>query len=137
MQRFTAVIRTAPALRVARVPRAMVAAGQIRSMSSAHDEEDFDSFNARYTKFFEECEDVFELQRGLNNSFSYDLVPSPETVTSALKAARRINDYATAVRVFEGLKQKVENKTQYQAYVDELAPIRKELGIELPEELVL
>lgn len=47
-------------------------------------------------------QDVFELQRNLNNAFAYDLVPSPSVLIAALKAARRVNDYPTAVRVFEG-----------------------------------
>ena len=42
------------------------------------------------------------LQRNLNNAFAYDLVPSPTVVTAALKAARRVNDFPTAVRIFEG-----------------------------------
>lgn len=41
-------------------------------------------------------------QRNLNNAFAYDLVPSPSVIVAALKAARRVNDYPTAVRVFEG-----------------------------------
>lgn len=41
-------------------------------------------------------------QRNLNNAFAYDLVPSPSVVAAALKAARRVNDFATAVRIFEG-----------------------------------
>ena len=44
----------------------------------------------------------FLIQRNLNNCFAYDLVPSVEVLTAALKAARRVNDYPTAVRVFEG-----------------------------------
>lgn len=44
-------------------------------------------------------------QRNLNNAFAYDLVPSPGVCTAALKAARRVNDYPTAVRVFEGAQQ--------------------------------
>lgn len=80
------------------------------------------------SKFFESVEDTFELQRGLNNCFAYDLVPGAAIVESALKAARRLNDYPTAVRIFEGLKEKVENKSQYQAYLDEFASLRKELG---------
>lgn len=48
-------------------------------------------------------QDVFELQRNLNNAFAYDLVPSPSVIIAALKAARRVNDYPTAVRVFEGM----------------------------------
>jgi len=43
------------------------------------------------------------LQRNLNNAFAYDLVPSPSVLTAALKAARRVNDYPTAVRIFEGM----------------------------------
>lgn len=42
------------------------------------------------------------IQRNLNNAFAYDLVPAPSVIESALKAARRVNDFATAVRVFEG-----------------------------------
>jgi len=42
------------------------------------------------------------LQRNLNNAFAYDLVPSPGVITAALKAARRVNDFPTAVRIFEG-----------------------------------
>lgn len=44
-------------------------------------------------------------QRNLNNAFAYDLVPSPGVITAALKAARRVNDYPTAVRIFEGRRR--------------------------------
>lgn len=94
----------------------------------AHETESFQAFNDRYTAFFTSCTDLFELQRGLNNCFAYDLVPNTQVITEALKAARKVNDYATAVRILEGLKEKVENKGQYQAYLDELKPILKDLG---------
>lgn len=55
-------------------------------------------------------------------------MPSPGVIEAALRAARRVDDYATAVRVFEGIREKVENKSQYQAYLDELKPVREELG---------
>lgn len=89
----------------------------------------------RYEKEFEEAYDLFEVQRVLNNSFSYDLVPAPSVIQKALEACRRVNDYPTAVRTFEALKHKVENKEQYQAYLDELKETRQELGIDLKEEL--
>ncbi|KAI4185001.1 MAG: hypothetical protein LQ348_004443, partial [Seirophora lacunosa] len=54
-----------------------------------------------YEKEFEGVQDVFELQRNLNNCFAYDLVPSPSVITAALRAARRVNDFPTAVRIFE------------------------------------
>lgn len=101
-------------------------------------------------------QDVFELQRNLNNAFAYDLVPSPSVITAALKAARRVNDFPTAVRIFEGtllfhsintifpaptltlrpgIKAKVENKVQYDEYLKELEPIREELGVSLKENM--
>jgi len=98
-------------------------------------EESFEEFTARYEKEFEGVQDVFELQRNLNNAFAYDLVPSPSVLTAALKAARRVNDYPTAVRIFEGIKAKVENKGQYDQYLEELKPLREELGVSLKEDL--
>lgn len=74
-------------------------------------------------------------QRNLNNAFAYDLVPSPAVVVAALKAARRVNDYPTAVRIFEGIKAKVENKGQYEQYLTELKSVREEYGIVLKEDL--
>lgn len=34
-----------------------------------------------------------------------------------------------------GIKAKVENKNQYEQYLEELRPIREELGVELKEDL--
>jgi cytochrome c oxidase subunit 5a len=102
---------------------------------SAHAEETFEEFTARFEKEFEQAYDLFEVQRILNNAFSYDLVPSPTVVEKALRAARRVNDYATAVRVFEGLKYKVETVEQYNAYLEELKDVREELGLTLKEDL--
>ncbi|KAF9074721.1 cytochrome-c oxidase chain VI [Rhodocollybia butyracea] len=100
-----------------------------------HAQESFEQFSARYVSFFQNAEDLFEVQRGLNNCFAHDLVPSPEVIEAAVKAARRVNDYSTAVRIFEGIKEKVEKKSQYQDYLLELKGLREELGIVLKEEL--
>ncbi|SPO45893.1 probable cytochrome-c oxidase chain VI precursor [Moesziomyces antarcticus] len=108
---------------------------QVRGYAAHHEEESFDAFNSRYVGFFDAVEDLFELQRGLNNCFAYDLVPSPEVIESALRASRRVNDYSTAVRIFEGIKQKVENQNQYKQYLDALQGVREELGIKLKEEM--
>jgi cytochrome c oxidase subunit 5a len=111
----------------------------------------------RYEKFFFGANDKFEVQRGLNNVFAYDLVPSVKVCEAALRACRRgtvplpsatstkesqpscrqvgfiqmlmvVADYSTSVRIFEALREKTENKTQYDAYVNELKPVREELG---------
>ncbi|EMR10219.1 cytochrome c oxidase subunit 6, mitochondrial [Pneumocystis murina B123] len=105
-------------------------------MSHSQDRNNFESFNEKYEKFFKNVEDLFELQRGLNNAFAYDFVPMPSVIEEALRAARRVNDFPTAVRIFEGIKHKVKNKKQYQQYLDELKSLREELGISLKEELM-
>ncbi|KAL8855893.1 MAG: hypothetical protein Q9178_007458 [Gyalolechia marmorata] len=107
----------------------------VRRKSGEHGEESFEEFTARYEKEFDGVQDVFELQRNLNNAFAYDLVPSPSVITAALKAARRVNDYPTAVRIFEAIKAKVENQGQYEEYLDDLKPLREELGVNLKEDL--
>jgi len=125
-----------PALRTS-VTRtlAMPARMAVRNYSDAHAEESFEEFTARYEKEFENVQDVFELQRNLNNAFAWDLVPSPSVIIAALKAARRVNDFPTAVRIFEGVRSKVENEQQYTQYLDELKDIREELGVSLVEDL--
>ncbi len=40
-----------------------------------------------------------EVRRGLNSVFANDLVPDVAILTSALRAARRTNDFATCVFV--------------------------------------
>lgn len=102
-----------------------------RALSGGHEAESFESFTERYTAFFQSVEDLFELQRGLNNCFAYDLVPAPGVIEAALRAARRVDDYSTAVRIFEGIKEKVENKSQYEAYIKELQTVKQELGVYL------
>lgn len=108
---------------------------QVRNYSAGHEEESFEDFTKRYVSFFDQVEDLFELQRGLNNCFAYDLVPAPEICESAIRASRRVNDFSTAVRIFEGIKEKVENQGQYEQYLDALKPLREELGIPTKEEL--
>ncbi|RFU25827.1 hypothetical protein B7463_g10513, partial [Scytalidium lignicola] len=114
---------------------AMSFSSTARTNEGGHHEESFEEFTARYEKEFDGVQDVFELQRNLNNAFAYDLVPSPSVIVAALKAARRVNDFPTAVRIFEGIKAKVENRGQYDQYLQELAPLREELGVILKEEL--
>ncbi|ODQ77226.1 hypothetical protein BABINDRAFT_163726 [Babjeviella inositovora NRRL Y-12698] len=97
--------------------------------------EDMEEHTAKFTKDLEEAYDMFEVCRVINNAFSHDLVPSPAVCETALRAARRINEYAVAVRVFEMIEAKVENSAQYEAYLDELKDIREELGIELKADL--
>ncbi|KAF9312730.1 Cytochrome c oxidase subunit 6 [Podila horticola] len=138
MTRFIALSRPLAAAARVQVARSAIvtrSAVQIRNYSSEHQEESFEHFTERFVKFFDNVDDLFELQRGLNNAFGYDLVPSPSVIEAALKAARRVNDYPTAVRIFEGLKVKAGSEALYKQYLDELAPLKAQLGVETKEEL--
>ncbi|EEB06312.2 cytochrome c oxidase subunit VI [Schizosaccharomyces japonicus yFS275] len=95
---------------------------------------DLDALNKRYGDFFSEVDDPFELQRGLNNCFAYDLLPSSDVLESALRAARRLNDFAVAVRILEGIKVKC-NAQQYKKYLHVLQPVLTELSIPTKEKL--
>ncbi|KAK6004397.1 hypothetical protein QM012_008259 [Aureobasidium pullulans] len=127
-EEFTA--RDPPRLAIASGPPLHAPIPTVRSMSIADVH-----LQSRYEKEFEGVQDVFELQRNLNNAFAYDLVPAPSVIVAALKAARRVNDFPTAVRIFEGIKAKVENQSQYDEYLTELEGLRKELGVELREAM--
>jgi cytochrome c oxidase subunit 5a len=128
IQRSSAALNlraTTPAIAVAASPSLLAR----RAMSSSgHQQETFESFTDTYVKFFQSVEDLFELQRGLNNCFAHDLVPAPSVIEAALRAARRVDDFSTAVRILEGVKEKVENKKQYEAYLEELKGVVDELG---------
>jgi len=50
---------------------------------------DYTMLMDRYEKFFHGANDKFEVQRGLNNVFAYDLVPSVKVCEAALRACRR------------------------------------------------
>ncbi|KAI3627334.1 Cytochrome c oxidase subunit 6 [Malassezia furfur] len=136
MALLTGAFRVAAAstsARAALFSRGAPLAMQARAYSEST--ETFEEFNERFVKFFDGVEDQFEAQRGLNNAFGQDLVPSPEVIESALRAARRVNDFSLAVRIFEGLKYKVETDTQYKAYLEALSSVREELGVPLKEQL--
>ncbi|KAL2849320.1 cytochrome c oxidase subunit VA-domain-containing protein [Aspergillus pseudodeflectus] len=143
----TRAVRPSGLFRATQLPRARVQAPAAWSLgrpafstsmklrSGQHDDETYEEFSARFEKEFDGVQDVFELQRNLNNCFAYDLVPSVEVLSAALRAARRVNDFPTAVRIFEGIKAKVENQDQYKQYLEALEGLRQELGVALREEL--
>lgn len=89
---------------------------------------DYQQFVNQYVTHFKECDDEYELERGLNHVFSADWVPSVSVIEEALKASRRMNSFATAVRILEGLEEKSYKKEQYQSYLQELKPLLEEYG---------
>lgn len=66
-----------------------------------------------------------------------DLVPEPKIVVAAMKACRRLNDFALAIRFLETVKFKggTEAHITWPYVLQEIRPCLDELGINTPEEL--
>lgn len=95
-----------PASQLARVqvvsPVTRIAGVRAMSGSHAHENESFETFSTRYEQFFSQVQDLFELQRGLNNCFAYDLVPSELRVVLGHDLARLEQELITGL-VLDGM----------------------------------
>ncbi|XP_041877707.1 cytochrome c oxidase subunit 5A, mitochondrial [Corvus kubaryi] len=102
-------------------------------------QESDEEFDARWVTYFNKPDiDAWELRKGINTLVSYDLVPEPKIIDAALRACRRLNDFASAVRILEVVKDKAgPHKEIYPYVIQELRPTLSELGISTPEELGL
>ncbi|XP_016352057.1 cytochrome c oxidase subunit 5A, mitochondrial-like [Sinocyclocheilus anshuiensis] len=107
-----------------------------RSYSHGKQETD-EEFDARWVTYFSKPDiDAWELRKGMNTLIGYDLVPEPKILDAALRACRRLNDLASAIRILEAVKDKSgPHKEIYPYVLQELQPTLNELGIPTPEEL--
>ncbi|XP_054626662.1 cytochrome c oxidase subunit 5A, mitochondrial-like isoform X2 [Dunckerocampus dactyliophorus] len=96
-----------------------------------------EEFDARWVTYFNKPDiDAWELRKGMNTLICYDLVPEAKILDSALRACRRLNDLASAIRILEAVKDKAgPHKDIYPYLIQELKPTLSELGISTPEEL--
>jgi cytochrome c oxidase subunit 5a len=90
---------------------------------------DYDAYVSQWLTHFTTVEDDFELERGLNHIFSVDWAPSVEVISEAIKASRRLNTFATTVRILEALEHKCGKKELYQTYLTEMKPLLDDLGV--------
>eukprot|EP00035_Acanthoeca_spectabilis_P019759 m.429597 g.429597 ORF g.429597 m.429597 type:complete len:134 (+) comp17032_c0_seq1:105-506(+) len=131
MLRF-AVARASVAARAAARPAAAPMVS-VRYMGSELSPQDFD---AKWVAYFEdESLTSREIRRGLNDVFAHDLVPDPSILTAAFRATRRVNDFPTSVRIFEGIKDKSPDDATYSYVLSQLQPVIDELQLSTPEEL--
>lgn len=117
----------------------MTTAQIVHKRCSSHVHEPDDVFDARWEAYFNRPElDDWELRKGLNEIYGHDLVPEPKIVSAALRACRRLNDYAMSVRIFEIIKDKSGQSEEIYSYIlKECKPTIDELGLSTPEELGL
>ncbi|KAF2887047.1 hypothetical protein ILUMI_19126 [Ignelater luminosus] len=108
-----------------------------RCMSHESTETDAE-FDDRYVLYFSRKDiDGWELRKGMNDLCGMDLIPEPRIIIAAMKACRRVNDYALAVRFLEAIKNKCGQKVKeiYPYIINEIQPTLTELGIDTPEQL--
>ena len=92
----------------------------------------------KFVDFFDRPEiDTWEIRRAIHDLVDYDAIPDPLIVCAGLRACRRLNDYALAIRFLEMVKFKCgpDLKVYYPYILQEIRPTLDELGIETPEEL--
>uniref|UniRef100_A0A3P8P0G7 Cytochrome c oxidase subunit 5A, mitochondrial n=1 Tax=Astatotilapia calliptera TaxID=8154 RepID=A0A3P8P0G7_ASTCA len=110
----------------------------LASRCYSHGKQETDEeFDARWVTYFNKPDiDAWELRKGMNTLIGYDLVPEPKILEAALRACRRLNDLASAIRILEAVKDKAgPHKDIYPYVIQELRPTLNELGISTPEEL--
>ncbi|XP_041034091.1 cytochrome c oxidase subunit 5A, mitochondrial-like [Carcharodon carcharias] len=126
--------------RTAAAQRGHPAAAAIASRWYSHGKQETDEeFDARWVTYFNKPDiDAWELRKGMNTLIGYDLVPEPKILDAALRACRRLNDLASAIRILEAVKDKAgPHKEIYPYVIQELRPTLTELGIPTPEEIGL
>ncbi|XP_019557308.3 cytochrome c oxidase subunit 5A, mitochondrial-like [Aedes albopictus] len=95
-------------------------------------------FDARFEAYFNRPDiDHWEARKAMNDLLGMDLVPEPKIIVAALKACRRLNDYALAIRFMEGVKNQCgsNEKEIYPYLLQEIKPTLCDLGIDTVEEL--
>lgn len=134
----TVLVRANSALKTSlNVSKPVAAVSSSRYMSK-HSTETDEEFDNRYEAYFNRADiDGWEIRKGMNDLCGMDLVPEPKIIIAAMKACRRVNDYALAVRIIEAVKDKCGSKVNeiYPYIIQEIKPALTELGIDTPEEL--
>merc|ERR1712226_1003915 len=124
-------------LQASRQSQALPANAGVRLMSSKVEETDAE-FDARFEAYFNRADiDGWEIRKAMHDLSGIDMVPEPTIVAAALRACRRVNDYALTTRFLEVVKYKgdVVDKNIWPYMVQELRPTLDELGVLLPEEM--
>ncbi|CAD5228748.1 unnamed protein product [Bursaphelenchus okinawaensis] len=127
-------------------PKAVAARPLSTSAKVFHGQDDImekwgpEKFDKHFIDYFSRPEiDGWEVRKGLTELHDFDVIPDPKVVAAALRACRRVNDYALCVRFLESIKIKCGSKKNcdliYPYVINEVKPVLEELGISTPEDL--
>lgn len=135
VRRASSLLQTAAKQSLQRPVTAASVVG-VRNKHGVHESDE--AFDARYETFFSRPDiDGWEIRKAMNDLQGEDLVPEPKIIIAALKACRRVNDYALAVRYLEAVKDKCGGRVnEIWPYIkQEIKPTLDDLGILTPEEM--
>lgn len=130
--RINSVVRSAA---IQNVRSTSVAPTRLMSHQATETDDEFDS---RYEAYFNRQDiDGWEIRKAMNDLAGMDLVPEPKIINAALRACRRVSDFALAVRFLEAIKSKCGTRVKeiYPYIIQEIRPTLDELGVSTPEEL--
>ncbi|KAI3371200.1 hypothetical protein L3Q82_023821 [Scortum barcoo] len=93
--------------------RTVPAISVLASRNYSHGKQETDEeFDARWVTYFNKPDiDAWELRKGMNTLIGYDLVPEPKILEAALRACRRLNDLASAIRILEAVKSSLSEES--------------------------
>ncbi|KAI6191070.1 Cytochrome c oxidase polypeptide Va [Aphelenchoides bicaudatus] len=97
-------------------------------------------FDKHFIDYFSRPEiDGWEARKAMTELHNFDVIPDPKVVEAALRACRRVNDYALAIRFLESIKIKCGTKKNreliYPWIIQQIKPTLEELGISTIEDL--
>ncbi|CAH8856443.1 unnamed protein product [Trichobilharzia szidati] len=103
----------------------------------ANKTEPYEVFKSRFVNAFDDPKiDGWWARTWMQRLHLEDAVPPPEVVISGLKACRRLNDIALAIRFMEAVKFKCQVcKGAWEWLQKEVEPTMKELGLPTLEQL--
>ncbi|VDN84570.1 unnamed protein product [Brugia pahangi] len=80
--------------------------------------------------------DGFFLRGAMQDLHELDIIPDPDICDAVLRACRRVNDFALAIRFIESLREKcVLRRWTHKWLLDKIKPTMDELGIPTLEEM--
>lgn len=92
----------------------------------------------RYTQIFDDCDiDGWWIRKHMTDLAGMDMIPHPLIIQAALRACRRVNDYALCVRFLELVKDHCgpHEEEIWPWILNQIQVVFVELGIESPDTL--
>ncbi|XP_061397028.1 cytochrome c oxidase subunit 5A, mitochondrial-like [Musca vetustissima] len=129
------------ASQIANIARSSISVtSRVGVVRAAHHEIPAEEFDKQYEDYFRRADiDGWEVRKGMNDLLGMDLVPTPKIVDAGLKACRKVNDIALAIRWLEGVKDKCGDKTEeiYPYIINHVRPMAEQIRAPLRPHIMI